>query len=148
MSRLTPEPAAAQFEKERAEYHAWEATRRIDGLVAKHVFGWHWFTTSHNSDQKVLAPDQGSADKLRIGSHVLDLVPPYSADVNTAWQVVEKMREHNYRLSLRTWVLSSDAMAVFIDPGREWAAEGEEVTTDSAPLAICRAALRVFRVVI
>jgi hypothetical protein len=65
--------------------------------------------------------------------------PPYSTDIGAAWEVVEKMHRMDECLSLnwRRGDITDDKM--------RWAAEfrqsEEFAVSDSAPLAICRAAL-------
>lgn len=125
---------------------------KLDALVAEKVMGLVWDKTRCRVCGWPLAPSRedgcvaGDCSMRPPPRYRVDEPPPYSTDIAAAWQVVGKMREHGYRLSLRTWVQSADAMAVFVDPKREWAAEDGEITTDTASLAICRAALKALNV--
>jgi hypothetical protein len=98
-----------------------KAGRELDALVAEKVMGY----------KTAPIPDGETANP-----------PNFSTDITAAWQVVEKMRERGYRLGLRTWVRSAEGEAVFVDPKRERASEGNGAFDASVPLAICIAALR------
>jgi hypothetical protein len=99
------------------------AGREMDALVAEKVMGWrlhphktHWMTNNNNF--------------RRIGT----FLP--SDDISAAWEVVEKMKEKG-----RLYLIVSDdigykAEILLNDPVPMATAQ-----CDTAPLAICRAAL-------
>lgn len=68
-----------------------------------------------------------------------EMVPHYSTDIADAWQVVEAMRERGWHPEIR-WISDWDCKAKW------WVNFGGhrlyDATADTAPLAICRAALR------
>lgn len=71
----------------------------------------------------------------------LEVVPAYSTDLASAWLVVERMRDR-WEFRLTRWHEDLDApewCALFFDR-RLGSADGE-VYAETAPLAICRAAL-------
>lgn len=123
-----------------------DAGRELDALVAEKVMGWVWW---HNTDADltILVPsDQSWPDKWHFASGAGNCTKPadhgaphYSTDIADAWEVVERLRERGYYLELRGWVQVNDFMACFIMPG------GKEycITDNTAPLALCRAALAV-----
>jgi hypothetical protein len=104
-----------------------EAGRELDALVAVTLMG----VTLVSEDAGI----RPAAMSYQKPSEVL----PYSTDVAAAWQVVERMRARGFALELhyefgwsRQWV------ADFSNDG--WLSTGEQLG-DTAPLAICRAAL-------
>jgi len=105
-----------------------EAGRELDALVAEKVMGWKKLNDTGLSWR---SPDEGFSN-----------LPYFSTDISAAWQVVEKMRETR-------WI------EVHSTIDGEWAAFYTPIgTTDmnqaiheyakasTAPLAICRAALK------
>ncbi len=106
------------------------AGRELDALVAEKVMGWH----HTGSDDRYPVDDKGRSQLY---------VPDYSTDIGAAWAVVERMRELDWRMLLENWVSSSDAYAAFFHPQDRYRYGNHiGVTDDTAPLAICRAALR------
>jgi hypothetical protein len=66
----------------------------------------------------------------------------YSTDIAAAWRVVQRMRVLGYRATVQTWVNSVDVIVLFYKPEDTYKPERHiGVTDDTAPLAICRAAL-------
>lgn len=117
--------------------------REIDALVAKHVMGWppaschaYW----HDPDASLTGEPKGrtlSWSEPTASGQELEL-PHYSTDISAAWEVVEWLRARDFifEVSFRT---SSDVWEVQI-----WEQDGDiEVTrVDTAPIAICLAALK------
>lgn len=104
------------------------AGREIEALIAVEIFGWQWLPWSGNTEQKVLVQYPEQAESMDWwGKDVMDLVPGYSTDIAAAWDVVYKL--HNVAINRHHvfWFCSFK--------GNE-SAQGE-----TAPLAICRAAL-------
>jgi len=64
-------------------------------------------------------------------------VKPYSTDIAAAWEVVEKMRS----ISEFSFVWHRRPMAIFDKVNEEDKDLGDWVGAETAPLAICRAAL-------
>jgi hypothetical protein len=120
-----------------------EAGGQLNALVAEKVMGW----TGINHD----ALNRGGwPPPYRPPSMVgWQLVPEYSTDISAAWEVVEKVSSRNQdtivvitRNSLDGKRMGGeDAYFCTIedvsDGIEEW-----ETSADSAPLAICRAALK------
>jgi hypothetical protein len=67
----------------------------------------------------------------------LEIIPLYSLLVESAWAVVERMRKH-YVFELRAGSADHLYRARFYG---SWAASVVEAIAETAPLAICRAAL-------
>ncbi len=134
--------------------------REMDALVAEKVMGRRWFTFIRNS--YLLDPDAASSICFRGSSWtegkqaqwdsecliLTDLkfqrVPDYSTDIAAAWDVVEKMKNSGSRGFVLEW-LRGHWIAGCRNCGDGGEPElyshqaGEGAT---APLAICRAALK------
>lgn len=103
----------------RDEILAMPAGRDMDALVGEYVFGWEKGTFP------VYEPM-----KSKHGDYMVRPISNYSTDISAAWDVVEKLKESSLWLDLNT---SPDGCQVgFAD---------YFVFADTAPLAICRAAL-------
>lgn len=125
------------------------AGRELDALVASRVMGWTEVRYVHGlfaGGRKW----EGAYGKPPSG--VEETIPGYSTDM-AAWQVVERMRTLGWSLRFGNNGSCSqqNAAAFFRDfrgPGRHLltgshaVADGAEGSADSAPLAICRAALK------
>jgi hypothetical protein len=117
------------------------AGREMDALVAEHVMGWKWYTSVASAGRlKALGvKDQhfygdgwslaGSAAEPYVDA--LRHVPRYSVDIFNAWEVVDH-QQGGLRFELRRR-----------PDGGFWCSFGERMSAEaeSAPLAICRAAL-------
>lgn len=116
------------------------AGREMDAMVAERVMGWKL-----NMGGRVVRPD-GSSFKGPVEDRWLDPNPhyqqyslaPYSTDIAAAWKVVEKMLELDFHCVLGARSRSAYACYFTKDPH----AKTETDYTSSAPLAICRAALK------
>ncbi len=92
------------------------AGNKIDMLVELDVFGW----------------PKGYDDARDI--------PPYSTDINAAWKVVEKLREDGLYLTMNADAFSAGYPQ--FNPGSGWWCSFKySALAETAPLAICRAAL-------
>lgn len=116
-----------------------EAGRELDALVAERVMGW--MSVGLRARYGMLAADWRGHDPLsRVGPEFECAVPHYSTDIAAAWQVVEKVQASGHRVCLyRQW--NGQYHCVF---GTAFAPNfpGER-HADTAPLAICLAALAV-----
>lgn len=129
------------------------AGREMDALVAEFIFYWIWIPSPLNTEQKIIVPTDKSKSDIIIpdssawwwGEDIRALVPYYSTDIAAAWQVVEKMSRPDW-----AWIIESFNLANEDKP--RWFAcfwgdiDGElcsdaSAEADTAPLAICRAAL-------
>lgn len=109
-----------------------EAGRELDMLVANMVIEP---LSSYPSPYH----KQGSCP-ARSCSRCESACPHYSTDIAAAWLVVEKMREGRWKhFRIEYWV---DSWAVLQDYIPGVAAWGQSTRADTAPLAICRAALK------
>jgi hypothetical protein len=113
-----------------------EAGPRLDKLVALHVMGWQLFpyvmmdfAGPGTTDGTELCPP----DKPVHVSNIAE-PPPYSADIKEAWQVLERMRP-NADVGYLQNQCHCDYWPEGAGTGRIYA------EADTAPLAICRAAL-------
>jgi len=99
------------------------ASRELDALVAETVMGW-----------EQVAPD---SIWWQVGQRLIE-APPFSTDIGAAWQMVEHMRRRRRFVQITCPV--GDEIAVDIEgPNGETL---ESSWAESAPLAICRAALK------
>jgi len=105
--------------------------RELDSLIAERVMGW-----------KVFAGDPGYGRPP--GNHplslVLDVLPNYSTSIVEAWQVVEKMRG-DYELDLSDHVTYWTARFT-----KARSTSPHVIEAETAPLAICRAALKALEI--
>ena len=106
-----------------------KAGRELDALVAEHVMGWVWGIDDDGFQYLVPAD---------WDEYMVPAVPHYSTRIQDAWQVVEKTK------LLDDFELTKDGpMYQFGHYGEygfdEWTLYAE---ADTAPLAICLAALK------
>jgi hypothetical protein len=106
--------------------------RQLDALVAEHVMGWK--KSNHLGsviyEGKVWAYDMSPDDASE--SYVNEEhLPRFSTSIADAWLVVEKMAERS-----SDWSVCEGITAAFLTD--EW----HDVTADTAPEAICLAALK------
>lgn len=110
-----------------------QAGRDLDALVAEKVMGWRW-------SGRYLVPPADVETSFWDGSCNRDgvprFLPRYSTDISAAWGVVEKLRDEVAFLDI---LPAADHYIVKIQ-----SAHGTDyVTAETAPLAICLAALKV-----
>ncbi len=112
-----------------------KAGRELDALVAEKVMGWSDVGEITIGMTVYVAGHRPEGEQT--------VVPSYSTDIAAAWTVVERMRELGWRMLLENWVSSDDAYAAFFHPQDRYRYGNHiGVTDDTAPVAICRAALR------
>lgn len=118
------------------------AGRAADALVAEKVMEWTEVMVFHQIHCGI--PPEG--DKRREGYDVFfgvkATIPEYSADIEAAFEVVDKLLDGTRTFLLECWSLKNDHwQAMFKGAARyeklAWA------SAETRPLAICRAALRV-----
>ncbi len=140
---------------EREEIMQVEAGREMDALVAEQVMGWEW--DDFDGDRCLIGPDVKingltwipiywpNRDQQYAGEASL---PEYSKKIAHAWEVVEKMNEHfkdEAKPAGMLWLNFCEIARV--SGGRFWRAKfgvhpNQYIgVADTAPLAICRAAL-------
>lgn len=109
------------------------AGRELDALIASKVMGWP-IVEGRTNDNGVISPCWTSyRDDVSLRP-----IPEYSADIAAAWQVVEKIA-HNVKLTkyhrngepLFECVIDRIALSQMVSE-----------IADTAPIAICRAALK------
>lgn len=106
--------------------------RKLDALVAEKVMGWRMVTYTAGGEQVTeLAPPDG--DLHRAGRW-----PNYSTEIEDAWLVVEKLRPRIWRRMAIDITAHQCQMGFTLD--HEDGPHGSAIA-DTAPLAICRAAL-------
>lgn len=98
-----------------------KAGRELDALVADKIMGLKVYGQFHENDRGV-----------RIH------VPRYSTNIEDAWKVVEKM-ENTHRFSLHRTVKENGWQVIFWDIETD---AHRSLVAETAPLAICLAALR------
>lgn len=116
-----------------------EPGREIDCLIAEKIMGWKVIEGSYINSVYIVGDD----DYKEIGSC------NFSTDISAAWEVVEKMKELHYdtaelyRFTDNKWlvkfVCSYGPCPYHNNPENTW--HGSSVTAQTAPEAICKAAL-------
>ena len=122
------------------------AGRELDALVAEKVMGWQEFPYLILSDDRLSYCPPGPVHISTVRE-----VPPYSTSIAAAWEVVEKLRAMNSTLELYSpGALVNDEMgihavewqATFKSWEEPWGPHGPSVEAQTAPHAICLAALK------
>lgn len=123
-----------------------EAGRTLDALIAEKVMRWKRgkLAPLYIEGENWLLPD-GSEPTYCEGARGLlsVIIPNFSTDIAAAWQVVEAMKDRPGQFtnwlgfSIETYTTSSETRGYKASIG------GYRATADTAPLAICLAALRV-----
>jgi hypothetical protein len=146
-----------------------EAGRELDALIAEKVFGWservevirgnaykkaeerEWFTAFHERPKSSIYSDMGDFSRFtgRNGQgfscgkpRKIHVPPNYSTDITAAWQVVEAMKDRpgetadHLGFGIDSHTIADGTRGYSAAIGRYGA------TAPTAPLAICRAALR------
>lgn len=130
--------------------------RELDALVAERLMGWRDVTINRNDGNWITIygckpawmsfPSfwqlQGAISKGRGGEEKRH-IPDYSTDTACAFQVVEKMRERGFGVTLTT---KHNFWRVEIYPEPDNGYDGLNVEDDSLAKAICLAALESVRV--
>ena len=146
---MTPDPTTTERRGDEIDRMT---PRELDAAVAVEVMGYRWmvhkpgissmkpghrFLVRPDYDEMLAVCDPATGDEpLWNVGHENPGAPPYSTDPAAAWQVVEKMTADGAHL----FAMSRDR------DGRYFVEiEYHGVYADTAPLAICRAALRAAR---
>lgn len=104
-----------------------KAGRGLDALVAEKVMGW------------TPIPDAPSwSEGYRDANGIPQKTRPFSTSIADAWSVVEKLRANGFEYGVR----SIDAFNHHVVFSRKREAFGEFAISDTAPHAICLAALQ------
>jgi hypothetical protein len=119
--------------------------RELDAAIAERVMGWrNLHMERHGDDFPRFGQPPGSA-------HDCVNVPAFSTDILDVWQIVDRLRGLHFAVevtSLPTPASNPDRpfYRVCVANHNEPAANRSHVYewADTAPLAICRAALKVF----
>ena len=111
------------------------AGRELDALVAERVMGWHITDAikKPGQDDYGVAPGQ-------VGVLWVVRVPDYSTDIAAAWQVVERLIKLDAFVSLDYDFQNVDSEKWSVTFITRKAIDCE--SGETAPLAICRAALK------
>jgi len=138
-----------------------QAGRELDALVAERIFGWmrvqppkHDFDGPLPGQGEVLASPT-AVPMIESGEYAWPpkgIIPftfflpsqGWSTDISAAWQVIERMAARGLWLTLLTPYDATDGYhATFTPHGRpQWCDAVARAQAATAPLAICRAALR------
>lgn len=117
-----------------AELLAMPAGRELDAIVASRVMGW----ASADVDTAMLC---ASGSIAACSEMTTGHVPDYSTDIAAAWLVVERIHEHGHAITVERWLgnpeLGKWSAAFTLENGHDTG----QCVAESAPLAICRAAL-------
>ena len=122
------------------------AGRRLDAWIAEQVMGWKQVVVRQENPGVPDLPFQygpHTQGQRPSEDHPYSVVPHYSTDIAAAWEIVEKLRHDRFPF-----------VSVGIDwYGKTWEARfgvnqhgnslGYAQGCETAPLAICRAALTV-----
>jgi hypothetical protein len=122
----------------------------LDVLIAEKVMGWtrgkgewcqHWF----DAEGKDLGDDHATPEGAGCGDHYWpDEQWSPSTDIRAAWEVVEKRLSTDGHFAF--WPSVDGGMIIAFHGIRTWDSEPVwEVWGDTAPLAICRAALAAIK---
>lgn len=122
-----------------------QAGRELDALIAEKVFGWRWLVSEGSGKRGIFSEQNNPGWFSREASGHERLayewdckLPYYSFDIASAWKLVERMQAEGHCLEVRPYVKVSSGYRVSIWEGGEL----DYATGETAPLAICRAALK------
>ena len=111
----------------------------MDAAVAEHVMGWIYHPPSADTEGVAWwEVPEGDPTRDRFGS--ADWPPCYSTDIAAAWPVLEKLRLKYTTVKIFAQNGWSVALGlIHADGGEVWTVL---VNAPTAPLAICKAALK------
>lgn len=112
-----------------------QAGRELDWDIAEQIFGFNIFR--EKTDNKLYV----GHSRLR---HEWQELPGYSTDIAAAWLVVEKLRQMQRTVTLGTLGVLPEPLSwgCNIFRGLRQLETVTQAVADTAPLAICRAALK------
>lgn len=122
---VTPTLTREQIEK-------MEAGPEMDALVAERVFGWAGWKRAEGDCLHGIPPDATGRD--RHGT----CVPNYSTHIAAAWIVVDKLARLSFGIDREQCFGVRYDVRCYDDPDMR---DKVRATAETAPLAICRAAL-------
>lgn len=111
----------------------------LDLLIAEKIMGWKWF---HHEEASYFRRNDYSDYLIIVDKTIGEMnvfnypLTKYSLEINSAWEVVNKLIYSGYRFDLNL-VGGGVWMATFSHPQNG----GAKAEAESVPLAICRAAL-------
>lgn len=111
-----------------------DARRELDALVAEKVMGLR-------CERLMTNPPKPSGLMRSPGGELVGL-PYFSTDISVAWKVVEEMRGRGYWVSVQMQPKSGDVDCVMWLPSADDTQDFSDDEAPTAPLAICRAALK------
>ena len=114
----------------------------LDRLVGVKVFGWS--IVADSDGEPIWSNDCGTPLAFQYASAPVKFGPNFTTDIAAAWEVVEHLRKQTKDDGSCKWLVS------LIDHQHKWEAVVHEIGMDdiacecdeSAPMAICLAALR------
>lgn len=104
-----------------------DAGRELDTLIAEKVMGYHRATESEPYWNSLAVWVEENGERW-------EQIPDYSTDIAAAWQVVEHLHG---RVVIDHWSRGAYKVMIYL-PAKP---PSVEASAESAPLAICRAAL-------
>ncbi len=126
-----------------------KAGRELDALVAENVMGWHVYESGRCSLMaRQTLPDGDEIEHIIATTHpweTADYSP--STDIAAAWQVVEKLMEKGWTVTLAPRQFEKYPENRFKFHGCRMVGDPQTMQSfsdhaDTAPLAICLAALK------
>jgi hypothetical protein len=139
------------------DYSTMEAGREMDALVAEKVMGWTFCDYSMpGTPWEFTDPPEERISigvGLEPGTRRRNRIPNYSTSISAAWEVVEKFRQRQWKIQVigHEWYDGGLWECVLLDAlnserGRALDRQVHDGKSGwpepSAPLAICRAALK------
>ena len=128
------------------------AGRELDAAVARYIFGWtsvDAWTGNEAADADWIGVPPGGMEGFFEGQRksTFDWLPCYSADMATAWQVFTHhcMTSQVIGFTVHSPQDRPDLTDIdYLGYAREWicTCQGKLVMASTAPLVICRAALK------
>jgi hypothetical protein len=114
-----------------------KADRQLDLLIAEQAMGAKW-TMFGKRDMLESVNQEDYAERWKDGKIVIRHLPHYSTDIKAAWEVVEKFHKDGYDpcVNFGSTFHVDEWHACFYKGGHYY-----DAYADTAPLAICRAAL-------
>jgi len=79
-------------------------SRKIDALIAEHVFGWSTMVTG--LDLRPIELIEKAEDDIYL-EQIATLIKPFSTDIAAAWLVVDALREQRFFSSVTDLTLDS-----------------------------------------
>lgn len=125
-----------------------KAGRELDAVVAMEVMDYKFvahgpgsFDSGHYLRPIQMADGKHTEIKTLIGD-----LPAFSTDIAAAWEVVEKLGRDGWWQRLeRDWVDAEAPWECYLMPSESLNLDNASARADTAPLAICLAALRAAR---